>query len=161
MAICMMPDHQGIASLLSDLNLAVQELSAKVDRLAALIEAIEGQRGQFEPAPAPRHQSSPTRPAASLGQSSSSIFDSLATDISCQRRAEHPEPGEARYWARFCVQDRVYKCRPTKPIDLANKAYIVCSRPQILSVPCCVSWHLHIVPVSRARFACFKAEARK
>jgi hypothetical protein len=76
-----MPDHQGIASLLSDLNLAVQELSAKVDRLAARIEAIEGQRGQFEPAPAPRHQSSPTRPAASLGQSSSSIFDSLATEI--------------------------------------------------------------------------------
>ena len=28
----------------------------------------------------------------------------------------------------------------------------LCSRPQILSVPCCVSRHLHIVPVSRARF---------
>lgn len=165
----MMPDHQGIASLLSDLNLAVQELSAKVDRLAARIEAIEGQRGQFEPAPAPRHQSSPTRPAASLGQSSSSIFDSLATEI----------PAVLGWAIELCSSlggQSIIKGEPSvqslgkQDIGLVSVSRAVstsagppspliwptrrtlCSRPQILSVPCCVSRHLHIVPVSRARF---------
>ena len=77
----MIPDHQGIASLLSDLNLAFQELSANVDRLAERIEALKSQRGHPERTPAFRHHSSPTRSAASAGQSSSSIFDSLAAEI--------------------------------------------------------------------------------
>lgn len=137
--------------------------------MAARIEAIEGQRGQFEPAPAPRHQSSPTRPVASLGQSSSSIFDSLATEI----------PAVLGWAIELCSSlggQSIIKGEPSvqslgkQDIGLVSVSRAVstsagppspliwptrrtlCSRPQILSVPCCVSRHLHIVPVSRARF---------
>ena len=144
--ICMNTDHQGIASLLSDLQLSIQELSAKVDRLAARVEEIENQRGQTEPAPAPRQHSPTARSSVSLGQSSSSIFDSLATEIPAvpswatelcsslggsqlSKEARASRAWEAGYWARFCVQGRINKCRPTKPIDLPNKFYVVLKAP--------------------------------
>lgn len=129
------------------------ELSRRVDSLAqqvaALTEAVErltivggpSQLGSssYSAVSEPR---APASVAPSSVQSSSTIYNDLALEIpvvpdfavqlcsalrggsltSYQRASRAWEIG---YWARFVLEERLQKPRPSQPVDLANSCYII------------------------------------
>lgn len=120
------------------LSLQVQQLLIRVEILEKKVVELErGHHDGFELVSSPPRASSPARTS-----SSSSIYNSLALEIpdlpsealrlcgslrggklSFKQRAERA--WTAGYWARFCLQGRVSKPRPTTPCDLANTTYVV------------------------------------
>ena len=143
---CMSHDPE-IASTLSEINLALQELSIRFQRLSLRVERLEQRQSEVPQDPLQRQHSSPAKSVAtSAAFSSTSIFDTLATEIPAvpkwavdlcasltgsqlSKEDRALRAWEAGHWAKFVALGRVSKCRPSKPIDLQNKFYIILRAP--------------------------------
>lgn len=125
------------------LQLQVQQLLIRVEILERRVGELErgeqhGAASDFELVSARNRPSSPTRTTSS----SSSTYNSLALEIpevsgealrlcgnlrggklSFKQRAERA--WSAGWWARFVLEGRVSKPRPSTPCDLANTTYVV------------------------------------
>ena len=125
-------------SIVELLSLQVQQLLLRVDILERKVGALEsrGQDGGTEEFELVTEERAPTR------TSSSSSYNSLAAEIlplpvsalqlcanlrggklSAKQRAERA--WTAGNWARFVVEGRINKPRPTSPCDVANTTYVV------------------------------------
>lgn len=132
------------------LQLQVQQLLLRVDILERKVSELErsghhGSVDEFELVSSVARPPSPARTS-----SSSSTYNSLAAEIpevsgealrlcgnlkggklSLKQRAERA--WAAGWWARFVLEGRVLKPRPTTPCDLANTTYVVIRAPRITS----------------------------
>lgn len=133
------------------LRLQVQQLVLRVDILERRVSELQrgshhGATEEFELVSEAPGTASPARTA-----SSSSQYNSLASEIpplpaaaialcsalrggklSARDRAQRA--WSAGYWARFVLEGRVSKPRPTSPCDLANTTYVVL-RAETISSP--------------------------
>ena len=129
------PSETAINSLISK----VESLISKVDQLAHRVEALE--QALDRPGPAPS-----SVPAPSVAGSRSSQYDVLAGEIpalpgwvldlctslqdcSLTKRERAERAWESGSWARFVLEGRVGTPRPSKPIELPNKVYVVLKAP--------------------------------
>lgn len=127
-------DSTGLASQLVDLAHSIDLLTSQVADLSLRLDRIE--RG---------HQPGPYRSAgsaASVAESTSSQYDNLASQIpelpawaldfcstlregKVSKKDRAIRAWEAGHWARFVLEGKIGKPRPSKPCDLPNSVYIV------------------------------------
>eukprot|EP00435_Cladocopium_sp_Y103_P013993 s1974_g3.t1 len=130
---CMSLSLEGLSERVDLLTVQVEDLTAAVARLR-----LELRRGGGAPAGLARSEG-----ASSVGLSSTSGgYNALATEIptvsgaalalctrltggslTARQRAERA--WESGWWARFVLEGRVARPRPSSPIDLANSCYII------------------------------------
>ena len=119
----------------------VAELEARLEDLTAAFHQFRVTVRQSQPTSGYSViSSSPPSEAAASG--TSSCYNVLATEIpavpdfavrscsllsggSLSHREHASRAWESGWWARFCLEGKVAKPRPSKPIDLQNQVYIV------------------------------------
>eukprot|EP00438_Fugacium_kawagutii_P016044 Skav232583 [mRNA] locus=scaffold932:86775:87359:- [translate_table: standard] len=137
------PDQSELARQVSDLRGVVESVLSRLavleDRLAQAQASLE-ERGY----PGPSHR--PAGSAASVAGSNTSSYDELAGEIPAlpdwalgfchslrggqlSKLERALRAWECGYWARFVLEGRVSKPRPSKPVDAKNAVYIVLSAP--------------------------------
>lgn len=132
-----------------------QRVDLLTDQVAQLTEAVRGLTvsrtsssglSQFQVVSSPAREDDGASAHSTSGYSQSSIYYSLALEIppipdfvarSCANLSggslSHLQRAnrawEAGWWARFCLEQRLSKPRPTIPFDLPNQQYIVLRAP--------------------------------
>ncbi len=132
------------------LSSQVAELTEAASRLAALVEPSSRAPSSYEVVSsyvAPRPSTAPSRASSSVSlASSSALYNELALEIphvpeevvrlcaglvgsnlSPFQRAERA--WKIGFWARFCLEGRLQRPRPSPGINLANQCYIVLRAP--------------------------------
>ena len=134
-ATCMQPGGRDLAAEVSDLRTQVAELTSLVRGL--VIQGASQASSQWELLSEP-----PTQEPAAPSHSQSYDYDSLADSIPevpefCLRAcgvlrggtlSSHQRASrawEAGSWARFCLEGKIAKPRPSLPCDVANAYYVV------------------------------------
>eukprot|EP00435_Cladocopium_sp_Y103_P058757 s614_g20.t1 len=128
------------ATVLSELVTKVDRLISKVDQLATQVESLERALDRAQLA------SAPSVSAPSAAGSRSSQYDVLAQqipeipgwaldlggtlqDCGISRRDRVSRAWESGSWARFVLEERISAPRPSRPINLPNKIYVVLKAP--------------------------------
>ena len=137
------------------IDLLTQRVDLLTDQVAQLTEAVRALTleratssglSQFQVVRGPSGEDDASSARPSSAPSQSSIYNSLAIEIpplpdfvarSCATLSGGSLPHfkraarawEAGWWARFCLEGRLSKPRPTIPFDLPNQQYIVLRAP--------------------------------
>ena len=141
--------------MVEDLALVVERLDLLSSQVAELTEAVNRLTvAQSTSAPPSSYEvvrpftttPAPSSPQSRVGSTTSSIYNDLATEIppvpdfvlrSCSQlsggrftsRQRAERAWTCGWWARFCLEGRLARPRPSTAIDLANQCYIVLRAP--------------------------------
>ena len=137
------------------IDLLSQRVDLLTDQVAQLTEAVRtlalerapsSGLSQFQLVRSQRGEDDASSARPSSAPSQSSIYNSLALEIpsipdfvarscatlsggSLSHSKRATRAWEAGWWARFCLEGRISKPRPTVPFDLPNQQYIVLRAP--------------------------------
>ena len=128
------------------LETALNNLESKVDLLITKVEQLTLRLEVLEQALDHPRPAASSAPAPSVAGSKSSQYDVLAEqipplpgwaldlcpslhDCSLTRRERAERAWESGTWARFALESRIGVPRPSKPIELPNKIYVVLRAP--------------------------------
>ena len=124
----------------------IAELTEAVNRLA-IAQSSSAPPSSYEVVrPSASVALGPPTPQSRTGSASSSIYNDLATEVppvpdfvlrSCSQlsggkftsRQRAERAWTCGWWARFCLEGRLARPRPSTAIDLANQCYIVLRAP--------------------------------
>ena len=141
----MVEDLAVVVQRLDLLSSQIAELTEAVNRLAVAATSTSGPPSSFEVvrSAVPRAASPGSRTGST---STSNVYNDLATEIpavpdfvlrSCanlsggrlttRQRAERA--WTCGWWARFCLEGRINRPRPSTSIDLSNQCYIILRAP--------------------------------
>ena len=131
---------------LGQLETVLNSLDSKVDILITKVEQLTLRLEVLEQAFERPHVAAPSEPAVSVAGSKSSQYDGLAEqipplpgwvldlctalqDCSLTKRERADRAWESGTWARFVLEGKISVPRPSKPIELPNKIYVVLRAP--------------------------------
>ena len=139
--ICMSEQSLAELSLKFDaLSERFSQLSIQVENLLYRVEGLESARQEFSLVTSVRSGAAPSVGGAS--NSSNGDYNGLASEIPAvpdfvvrlcanlvgsklSSRERATRAWEAGWWARFVLEEKIHKPRPTRPIELGNTTYVV------------------------------------